>query len=178
MYSIDYDISPARDVLRRLRDFSSAISSEVYAAVHGEIHSRVEDDVLELLAKYPAQDAVHPFSFATEDSRRFYFAAKRLGLFDTQDWDEADGGWERTGTLADSWVVSENTSANTSFISISNNAVDEKGDEYAEAVYGPDPVPGHEATGWGDDQAAALDTILDHVQEGLLDALEEAIRNF
>jgi len=176
-FSVEYNPSVAVDVLRDIRQKVAAIREPIYEAVHGPIHEAVVEVVNDRFAPPPG-DVVHPFDFATLPSRNWYFWMKRTGQIPGQDWDPNGGQWDRTDKLESSWVVSENTSANDTFLTIENDAVDWKGDNYAQAVYGPDAVPGHENTGWGNDFEDAENEIADLVEDMLLEALDEALGAF
>jgi hypothetical protein len=176
-FDVEFNPDIAFDVLRDIRSKVRAIREPVREALKGPITDEVRAFVDEYIAPYPAADPIHPFQFATPRSRAWYFAAMRLGFFTTQQWDDAGGQWQRTYTLHDAWQVETNMSANEGFISIKNEAVDEKGDTYPKAVLGPDAVPGH-AEIWDADPGVRLDELSAMVEEQLLDALDEALSGF
>jgi hypothetical protein len=176
-FSVDYNVTPAVDILRNIRSKVAAIREPIFAEVNGPIRDAVANDVNTLVA--PAPNPVkYLFEFATLPSRNWYFWMKRTGQIPGQDWDPSGGEWDRTGTLESGWDVSVNTSANEAFMTLENDALDFKGDNFAQAVYGPDAVPGHEDTGWGENFDDALDQIADHVEDLLLEALDRALADF
>lgn len=176
-FSVEYDVAPAVELLREIRSKVAAIREPIFEAVHGPIRDAVLSDVDDLIAPAPGP-AVHEFEFATVASRNWYFWAKRTGKIPGQSWDRADGGWERTERLETSWNVTVNVSANEAFMTIENDAVDYKGDNYAQAVYGPDAVPGHEITGWGETIDDGLEKISESLDQLLGEALDEALAEF
>lgn len=177
MFTVQADLQPARDVLRELRNAVIAAREDVTEAVQqGVIRDHIETDVSALIAPYPER-TTGDFIFATARSRRWYLTAMRTGFFSTQ---SAGLPWTRTGTLQEGWKVAVNSQfaqyrAGSSTITIYNDAVDEKGSEYAAAVYGPNQVPGFADIGWGDNIESAIVTITDHVTEDLLSVLDTAL---
>lgn len=177
-YEVEYDATPVKELLRTLREKSITIREQIMQYAQADMKQNVQDDVLEYMAPYPANPAVHPFMFATDKSRAWYFWAMRTGFFSSQEWDDAGGGWQRTETLLNSWYVDVSDQFKGTLVHIGNNAVNEFGDEYSQAVYGPDAVQGHVNTGWEQDFSDALDKITDGMTGDLLDALETALSEF
>lgn len=179
MFNTGIEITPAQDLMRALRIKVAAIQDEIRAAIKGPIQQDVQNFVDRRLGQ-EAEQPKHPFAFATLGSRGWYFLAMRKGLFDSQTWDDAGGQWQRTGTLPKGWVVEldPRTTRVDTIMTISNQALDEKGDEYSQAVYGPMAVPGHDETGWGAIVDDTIDDIVDLVESELQDALDQALSNF
>ena len=176
-YGITLSVAPALAILQDIREKVAAIREPIFAAVHGRIHDDVASEVDKRFAPYPGE-VVHPFVFATDKSRAFYFWALRTGRIPGQTYDSADGSYERQGTLAESWQVDEDVTANEAFMTVSNNAIDGKGDSYAQALYSADdPVLGHAITGWYLDPRDS-DAIADVVTWDLLDVLQNSMREY
>src|SRR5690348_2185498 len=176
-FDVTVDVSPGVEALREIRSKVAAIREPIFEEVHGVIHDAVVNDVEQLIAPAPGPSQ-QPFEFMSTRSANWYLWMKRTGQIPGQDWNPSGGEWGRNENLESSWTVAENTSANESFFTIQNDAQDFKGDYYAQAVYGPDPVPGFENTGWGRDIDDALDKMADHVEDMLYDALDRAIAEF
>lgn len=179
MFNVGVEIMPALELLKDIRRKTSAIADDVREAVKGPIAKQTQDLADKLLSK-PASEPEHPFLFASANSRAFYFAAMKNGLFDSQSWNKDGGQWSRTGTLESGWLVEidpRTTRVNT-IMTITNAAVDEKGDSYSQAVYGPEPVPGHAVTGWENIVDDNIDAIVDSVEQALQDALDNALAAF
>lgn len=177
-YSVEYNVSPAVDILRSIREKVAAIRTPVFEEVRGPIRDYVLSDVQRFVAAYPGDSKFTYKMFATDRSMRWYFWAKRTGRMADQSWDEIGGSWERTGTLETSWNVGVNVTANEAFMTIENDAQDYKGDNYAQAVYGPDAVEGHIETGWGAEIDESIEAITNNVEDMLLDALDRALEGF
>lgn len=176
-FDIALDVAPSLEGLRDIRQKVSAIRTPIFEEVRGPIRDEIAKDVDRIIAPAP-QPAVHEFDFSTPESRAWYFWAKRTGQIPGQDWDPVDGTWARQQILETSWQVSVNVSANEAFMTIGNDAQDYKGDNYAQAVYGPDAVPGHANTGWGEEMDAEVDKVIDHLDEMLYDALDRALAGY
>src|SRR5258706_2040720 len=137
MYDITLDVSPALELLRNLRQRVEAVREVVFADVQGPITEHVNKAIADFIAPYPDNSATHPFVFATRNSRIKYFILMRTGAFGSQSYDPKnnDATWQRTNTLADSWVISTDLRSNSAFMQIDNVATDERGNQYPAAVY-------------------------------------------
>lgn len=176
-FNVSYDVNPALQLLRDIRHSVEVVRDVVREDLKGPIRDHVQADVKSLIAPYPERDN-EEFQFATPGSRIWYIIARRTGVFASQGLDY--GPWSRTYNLEDSWNVEidpRSTAVNT-VLTITNTAVDELGRSYAKAVYGPDAVPGHAATGWGDNIPAAMDAVVDHIDLDLTEILQEALWGF
>lgn len=113
-----------------------------------EIKPRIEADAQEVMAPYPGMVSV-PFEFATDRSRKFYFANFKPP-------------YQRTGELSHSWNVSVGAQYGKSSFIQRFKGVLSRGSASSDLaiiiantdpasiwVYGPRQVPGHRNTGWG-----------------------------
>lgn len=134
-------IDALREVTPRLPDVAAQYFSQT-------VKPALEAKVAATVAVYPGP-VVHPFEFATDKSRRWYFANKvRSG--------GKGGEYARTGDLGKAWIVQIDRRSKDSFITIRNT------DPAAGFVYGSGSqrqVPGHAATGWGRDLDSQLDQL-------------------
>ena len=91
------------------------------------------------IKRYPPNEAVLPFEFATDKSRRFYFAVivPRHG---------GRGRYQRTGGLQQSWTVERSRGKGVYRATLSSSKT------WAQFVVGnlmkQRQVPGHRRTGW------------------------------
>lgn len=117
-----------------------------------QVKPEIEKDVQELVAPYPGpvvSGPDHPFEFATDKSRRFYFAT--LGK---------RGPYVRSKQLFQSWTVRIGSQIRADMITILNLK------SYSKFVYGPRQVPGHRRTGWGGPNfQAGLDLTREHARQ-------------
>lgn len=176
-YDVVYDVAPAVEILRELRQKVAAIREPIYNDVRGPIRDEIAKDVDTFIAPPPG-NVVHPFVFMSEASWKWYMWAKRTGEIPGQSWNDEDGSYTRQHVLETAWNIAVNVTSNSAFMSIENDAVDYKGDNYAQAVYGPDPVTGHEDTGWGADFDAQMERIADHLGDMLLESFDDALGAF
>lgn len=124
--------------VRAQREFRRELQTQVKPAV--------EQDVQELVAPYPGP-AAHPFQFATDKSRRWYFANFR-------------GPYVRSMKLFQSWSVRVSSTIRQDLITIRNLRPE------SVFVYGPRQVPGHRRTGWGGPNfQAGLDLTREHARQ-------------
>jgi len=176
-FDFTIDVKPSIDLLREIRSKVAAIQDEVREQVKGPIRDHVLEDTRKSIAVYPPRTGL-PFEFATERSRRWYIANRRAGTFLSQPLEVTP--WERTLDLQDGWTVEvdpRSTRVNT-VMAITNTATDELGRQYSQAVYGPDPVPGHADTGWPDGLEEKADAILEGVDLDLTSFLQETLEAF
>lgn len=115
---------------------------ELMRTVKPEVQQQVDD-----LLGQPAPPVKLPFEFATEKSRRAYFATNAFGK---------GIPYRRTNQLPTSWRVDLTTRLQKNFIVITNPK------SYTKYVYGSidqRQVPGHRNTGWGKDFDTAIELI-------------------
>lgn len=139
--SIRSRIIAVADPYAHMAQFAAAIPDEM-DAVGREVFQRLEQPLLTDLRTYPGS-VVHPFQFATEKSRRWYFAAIASGIIRT-----SGGRYQRTGGLADSWQVDYLLNENGFIIRVKS---DYKGTKYVVGSFDRSrnyQVPGHKNTGW------------------------------
>lgn len=158
---------------------SVVIDSDVFKAVRGVsaqapkraqvFVNTLQRDALVMvktkIAPYPGP-SVHPFEFATERSKRWYFANLAEGKIPT------DGKrYKRQHNLENAWEVKMDRRGLNTFMTINNSA------PYAVFVYGPGvlittrrQVPGHRRTGWGGKKLDdAVIAVSEFVQDRLID---------
>lgn len=122
----------------------------------------IERPFLDELRFYP-REAVHPFQFGSEKSRRFYFAQLRAGKIQTR-----GGRYVRTGTLAAGWRVDVITGDGTVVLSARNPV------KYTPFVTGKRQIIGHEITGWPKHKST-IDFWREAAQERILLALHKLV---
>jgi hypothetical protein len=115
-----------------------SVPDAVYA-IADEATDYADRNNLPAIREYPPRLAVHPFEFATEKSRRFYFAVivPRLGN---------SGRYERTGGLKNSWKTVRQRGNGVYSATLQSNK------QWALFVVGnlarQRQVAGHQNTGW------------------------------
>lgn len=136
------------------------MSAYVESTVKPAIQQRVDTTV----ALYPPQRIPWGNGFATDKSRRWYFA-NRVPR------GSRGGSYARTGDLAKAWVVRIDRRSKEEIIRVANT------DPAAGYVYGPGnalasfrQVPGHALTGWGSGFDQMFAELADFSMGQLLDA--------
>lgn len=141
-------LTPDLAVLNALAEVTPRLPDVAAAYFRDTVKPALEAKVAKTIAVYPGP-VVHPFGFATERSRRWYFANRGTK-------GARGGSYVRTGDLGKAWVVAIDRRSKDSFITIRNT------DPAAGYVYGSGSqrqVPGHAATGWGDKLDDRLDQL-------------------
>lgn len=148
------------DVIEAQRDLIENIAPEFGLAMRNEVVPLVTKKVQQTIAVYPPA-VKHPFEFATDKSRRAYFATQGFGH---------GIPYQRTKTLYNSWKVELDRRMNEGFIQIKNTA------PYAGYVYGSgstegsyEQVPGHRNTGWGRDMDNQVLDLSEYTQNLIID---------
>ncbi len=139
------------DVLRATRETAQTAPGKMGAYVDSVVRPRVESLVQGKLAPYPGP-AHHPFEFATDRSRRYYFASRKGKL-----------PYRRTGDLGRAWKVNIDRRQNDGAISVVNRS------PAAIWVIGNRQVEGHRRTGWAKDYPAAVQEIAAVATDLLID---------
>ena len=150
MYSASLTIP--KDKLLAIRNAPTAARTQFTAKMDKVVRPAVQAKVDQVVAVDPGpvvSGPLSPFQFATDKSRRFYFAAFK-GLIP----------YQRTGDLLRAWVVTFDRRLADGQLIIRNVS------PVAGYVYGPGSalasflqVPGHARTGWGRNLPAALSTV-------------------
>ncbi len=121
------------DVLEAVKSIPRRVTPAMALYVDRRVIPHIEQRVQATLSVYPGP-VVYPFEFATEKSRRAFFATNGFGKgIPTR----------RTGELGRAWVVDVDRRRNEGYITIRNTAPS------AIYVIGVRQVPGHRRTGWG-----------------------------
>lgn len=189
-------IGPDPDVLKEVRHLHTDALNRFGDSIEKNVIPALEKDMADLLAPYPGP-VVHPFEFATDRSRRFYFwirkqqEAWRAALYvlgGATKYYQASEGYRRTHDLERGWRLRVERRLTEGYFIIANIAQDtlmrpNGGPSfYANYVYPPlNPlsqyrqVPGHARTGWGTDMQDAFDLIQEHGTELILDAWGRAV---
>lgn len=115
-------------VLKALRDALADSPREFYDVVNRRLLPQAQKRLDKALNTAPGPVA-RPFQFATDKSRRYYFATHK-------------GGYQRTGAVLQWRIILKAFSGRTVELTF-ENAV-----PYAKYVFGPRQVPGHARTGW------------------------------
>lgn len=153
MYYASLDIP--RDVLQAQRETVKTAPGKMGDYIANVVKPKVQSLVQAHLAPYPGE-AVHPFTFATARSRRWYFA-NRVPRGSKQ------GRYKRTGDLAQEWRVDIDRRRNEGFMSVLNT------DPAAIYIFGNRQVPGHAQTGWGRGFPQKIALISDQATDLMID---------
>ncbi len=122
--------------LETLSAFLEAYPELALETVQDVFDQRIKPHLLSELRHTPGP-AKHPFAFATEKSRRWYFHAVRSGLIPT------DGErYLRTGKTMQAWEVGVTISDDAVALSAKNPK------RHIKWLTGNRQVPGHRVTGW------------------------------
>lgn len=158
MFSKRYKVPD--DLFRGLKALPDKSWTGMKTAMHTQLQPDVKKDVLDLLAPYPGP-VVYPFQFATDKSRKAFFATNGFGKgIPTR----------RTDTLKLGWSVGIIERGDTIIVSIFNRT------PYAKYVYGPRQVPGHFSTGWGKDSKEAIELIREDSTQRIIDLWRMAVK--
>lgn len=139
------------DVLRATRETAQTAPGKMGAYVTAVVRPRVMSLVQERLAPYPGPTH-HPFEFATDRSRRYYFASRKGKL-----------PYPRTGDLGRAWRVDIDRRRNDGMIAVRNTS------PAAIYVIGAFQVAGHRNTGWGKGFPKTLETISNTATDLIID---------
>lgn len=118
---------------KRVQKFIRELPKQFPKAVEKRLNKEIVTPLKRELQTEP-RPAVLPFAFATEKSRRWYFANKVKG--------KRGGRYVRTHKFSRGWVARIVISDNAVALSINNP---EKATKY---ITGKRQVPGHRITGW------------------------------
>jgi hypothetical protein len=130
--SIRSDIIVEGNALPNYIAFVEAYPGLALETARDAFNREVKPPLLSELKHYPGA-VVYPFQFATERSRKAFFATNGFGR---------GLGAKRTGKLAEAWKVDISLSDNAVVMSARNTA------PYQRYVTGKRQVPGHATTGW------------------------------
>jgi hypothetical protein len=146
------------DILLAKREVIRKAPGEMGLYARRVIQPRLNTEVQRRIVPYPGRVS-KPFEFATDKSRRYYFASRKGRL-----------PYRRTGRLKRGWQVRIDLRRNEGLISIYNL------EPYAVYVYGPGflrtsrrQVPGHKRTGWGKNLDREIIAISQIAQNLLID---------
>lgn len=153
MYYASLDIPT--DVLQAQRETIKTAPGKMADYIVNVVKPQVQTLVQSELAPYPGE-VVHPFEFATAKSRRWYFA-NRVQRGSKQ------GRYQRSGDLAQEWVVEVDRRRNEGFMSVRNT------DPAAIYIFGARQVPGHARTGWGKNFPQKIVLISDAATDLIID---------
>lgn len=159
VYRIDAIIDS--DVLQAVKAIPDRVDPAMGRYVQQVVRPAVQSRVNQTFAVYPGP-VVRPFQFATEKSRRAYFATKGFGK---------GLPYHRTNELQRGWKVEVDRRKNSGFISIRNTA------PAAVYVIGGRQVPGHRRTGWGEHFDAYTISVSEYVIDLLITGWVETIDN-
>lgn len=158
MFKAKMSIPP--DLFAFTKDLPTRVKRRFNEKVRNTVQPELQRQVDDLLGTEPGP-VRYPFAFATERSRRFYFAAFRDRI-----------PYRRTGALAKGWKVLITRQGQSDYMTIVNAAPE------AQYVYGTPfqrQVPGHRNTGWGRENKIALALIQEHGTDLLVTAALEAL---
>lgn len=144
-----------RDVLQAQRETIQTAPGKMGDYIATVVKPEVESLVQSRLAPYPGP-AVLPFEFATVKSRRWYFANRVPS-------GSKKGRYQRTGDLAQEWIVEVDRRRNEGFMSVRNT------DPAAIYIFGNRQVSGHARTGWGKDFPEVIGLISDRATDLIID---------
>lgn len=152
-------LTQSGDIFGAFRSLDTKAEQRFRTLLRTQVRPAVLKDVVDFLAPYPAGVA-YPFKFATDKSRRAFFATNGFGRgIPTR----------RSNQLYDSWDVKVTDRNNTSLLRVVNLK------PYSQYVYAPRQVPGHRNTGWGKDFPTAIPLVEEHAEELVIDAWGDAI---
>jgi hypothetical protein len=158
LYKTKIAIPP--DLFRAVRDLRPRTRRNFNRELERAVRPALQKTVTRLLGVDPG--AVHiPFEFATDRSRRFYFARFKGRI-----------PYQRTGVILAGWLVEIPRSGEKSYIVVYNKV------PAAQYVYGTPfqrQVPGHARTGWGRNNKAAFTAIQREAFDLIADAWYAAV---
>jgi hypothetical protein len=158
MYRTKIVIPP--DLFRAVRGLRSNARRSFNQDLQTTVRPALQQTVTRLLGVDPG--AVHvPFEFATDKSRRFYFARFKGRI-----------PYTRTGAILAGWLVEIPRSGEKSYVVVYNKV------PAAQYVYGTPlqrQVPGHRATGYGHDFKQRFITIQREAFDLITDAWYQAV---
>jgi hypothetical protein len=142
LYKTKLGIPP--DLFKVVRELRSNARRNFNRELERSVRPALQQTVTKLLGVAPG--AVHiPFEFASDQSRRFYFAKFKGRI-----------PYQRTGAILAGWIVEIPRSGEKSYLVVYNKV------PASNYVYGTPlqrQTPGHRATGWGKNNRAAFQTI-------------------
>ncbi len=164
MYKIVISIP---DIRSRYKNLSVKARQQFRTELQTVVDPLLQQAVKEELGIEPGP-VKKPFGFGTPASRRAFFATKGFGR---------GLGAPRTHLLSSNWFVRIKYQLTEYFISFYNARQDSRGKFYGNFVYpGPNQVPGHAETGWGEDFTAAVAKLQALARSLVIEAWHRAVR--
>lgn len=157
-----FTLSLPQSAFRAQKNLKARAKREFKRELQREVKPELQRQVDDLLGVDPGPVSI-PFVFATDESRRAYFATNGFGK---------GIPYQRTDNLRTSWRVDLKTTLARDLIVIVNPK------KYAKFVYGSPAqrqVPGHANTGWGRDFDVAIALINEHAVTLITDAWKTAL---
>jgi len=159
VFKMKLDVSD--DILASIRDLPTRVLPEFRNEMQTVVKPAVQKAVEQYLAPYPPERSLKPpFEFATDKSRKAFFATNGFGRGIPT---------KRTGVLGKGWNVEVSYQLSNSLIRISNVQ------PYSRFVYGPRQIPGHAQTGWSKDFDTKSDKVLDVAENEVTSAWGRAV---
>lgn len=146
-------------VFKPVYDLPKKAEQQFRNEMQSKVRPAVQREVDRTVGRTPGP-VKRPFEFATDRSRRAYFATNGFGK---------GLPYRRTGQLEASWIVAVGTQLRSPFVLIYNNKT------YGKYVYGPRQVPGHRRTGWGKDIERDLNYLTDFTEEQIVQTWGRAV---
>lgn len=147
-------------ILTTMQDLSTSVQPIFRDLLQTDVKPAVQKSVEKHLATYPPpREKLPPFEFASDRSRKAYFATNGFGK---------GIPYKRTNTLAKGWDTKVSSKFSNNLITISNVQ------PYSTYVYGPRQIPGHAQTGWGKDFDKMAGVIQDDAEEAIVKAWGKA----
>lgn len=161
---IRYDVSAPYDLLDAIEDLPRKAEMAFVNQLDSAVQKPLQLVVGDLFGQYPGP-VVHPFEFATDKSRRWYFANKvKKG--------SRGGSYARTGKPPLGWTVQIDMRRTGSELIVYN--------QWNKSIYvyggvSQRQVPGHRRTGWGSDLDIAAQLAQEEATSLIIEAWVNAV---